>query len=1253
MDMRLYEVLFKTREKLKIRFFANGRTPTICTDEALRDLARLQPRSRGELEAIKGIGKVFVDKYGDFFLAEINRYLNAGKRVVKLRPEIKRTLRRLEDRLVNISRRNRLLYSARLTAKTAIDLFWDGNESYNMSVAKFLRGEEKTLRLADPSLAREHRAVNERRLKNGVTLMREVERDERETGESDLFIGYPFVMGKTIAEDFTVRAPLLLFPIEVNRRIDSITLRIDTKRDILFNTNLVLLQNKVAGTRHEITNNVYDETTMGYDFVGHIQKYFGEFGIRIEGSLGVGRIDKFTEYKAAEFPKFPAGDFTFENVAVLGKFALHSSAMQRDYRTLGDRNDMGVMLDQLLSGFDENADPFANDDENVECKETACAGFSERDTFYINELNASQENALVKIRDEDALVVHGPPGTGKSQVITSFISDFATRGKNVLMVSQKKTALDVIHSRLGNLSTYSIIMADIRDKENFYRQLVNLFNCDRANPFSNETWGAISSDIENNIERLDTIAQLLYTDSGKGAPMFRIYQENIGNTFRHDQSLDLTPYVKTVSRNDLEKITYPRLRTIFNGFNEPNKLQSATDHHRLLKQFPWLEFLRDGVGRFDRIKMTSEFGEFVTAQEEFLKSNIFKRLFGRGKRKKQLKQIAKPYFAKWDKMFRRPSDIMPSLNAMERFIETRAIYNALESDEREYIAAVVELCDTVTECDCVDRACRGLYDFLVYMVIERFESHNRTVFDNVKNFEFLITRVSEQIADKTTVTKQKLRATLDTAFAEFIATGKRWGEMKRISEMKRKWSINKFIERFGFELFKGVKVWLLTPEVISEILPLENDLFDLLIFDEASQIYIERGIPAVARAKKVVVCGDNKQLRPSALGVGRIDTADDDNIDYEDVNAALEVESLLDLAKTQFADSEVMLNYHYRSRYEELIAFSNAAFYGGRLLVSPNTVIPEKPPIEVIRVKNGTWENRANRAEADHVVKLIREHLETRTNMDTIGVITFNSNQRDLIMDVLDAAMRKDAEFAQLVNTEFARKDEGQDIGLFIKNIENVQGDERDIIIFSFAYAKDKDGRLNRNFGWLNQSGGENRLNVAISRSRKKIIVVTSIDPEDLIVDDLKNDGPRLLRRYLEYTRAVSNRDSDAAALVLSTLNARAAKMAERSLERFERDVAEFLTDKLPTGHTIHTGVGMGSYKIDLAIKNADGQYVLGIELDDKLYVTQPAARERDIHRRKYFTGRGWHIHRLFSNTWWNDRDNETQKILTMVSLYS
>ena len=420
-------------------------------------------------------------------------------------------------------------------------------------------------------------------------------------------------------------------------------------------------------------------------------------------------------------------------------------------------------------------------------------------------------------------------------------------------------------------------------------------------------------------------------------------------------------------------------------------------------------------------------------------------------------------------------------------------------------------------------------------------------------------------------------------------------------------------------------------------------IFDMLIFDEASQMYVEKGIPSIYRAKKVVVAGDHKQLRPSSLGTGRIEYDSDDE-DLEDtVTAALEEESLLDLARARY--DSILLNFHYRSRYEELIAFSNYAFYGGRLYVSPNVKEPPSPPIEVLKV-NGSWIDKSNVVEARKIVEMLRKFFATRKNNETVGIITFNSSQRDLINDVLDEECAKDPVFGKAVADEMKRFDNGEDVGLFIKNIESVQGDERDVIMFSVGYAKNEDGKLMQRFGWLNNRGGENRLNVAISRAKVKIVIVTSIEPEDLQVSDTKNDGPRFLKKYLQYAKAISSGDKGMADTILHSFgedrwkdkeNGCGGKIADRVYNTLVRK-----------GYSVERNVGIGGYSIDLAVKQ-NGRYILGIECDSHLYEMSSSTRERDYHRQKYLESRGWKIHRVWTPGMWKNADEEISKVIAVI----
>ena len=230
-------------------------------------------------------------------------------------------------------------------------------------------------------------------------------------------------------------------------------------------------------------------------------------------------------------------------------------------------------------------------------------------------------------------------------------------------------------------------------------------------------------------------------------------------------------------------------------------------------------------------------------------------------------------------------------------------------------------------------------------------------------------------------------------------------------------------------------------------MPLKKNLFDLVVFDEASQIFIEAAIPSIYRGARVVVAGDNKQLRPTSGFVRRYlgDDSFDDNMDLS-TQAALEVESLLDLAAAKY--QRVNLSYHYRSNSSELIDFSNMAFYENKLQIAPNiTRDYANPPIERIKVK-GSWKLRHNHEEAATVVKLVKNIFRDRKQNESIGIVTFNIEQKEYIEDLLDLEAEKLPSFRKQLEKERNRVVDGENASLFVKNLENVQGDERDIIIF-------------------------------------------------------------------------------------------------------------------------------------------------------------------------------------------------------------
>ncbi|MEQ8905444.1 AAA domain-containing protein [Ekhidna sp.] len=428
----------------------------------------------------------------------------------------------------------------------------------------------------------------------------------------------------------------------------------------------------------------------------------------------------------------------------------------------------------------------------------------------------------------------------------------------------------------------------------------------------------------------------------------------------------------------------------------------------------------------------------------------------------------------------------------------------------------------------------------------------------------------------------------------------------QVTKKRRIWPIRKVISEFSDELFTLLPCWMCSPESASAIFPMRES-FDLVIFDEASQCFAERGIPAMYRGRQIVVTGDSMQLQPSDLYRVRWDDEDDDTPE-------LAIDSLLDLTKHYLP--EVSLAGHYRSKSLELIDFSNEHFYKGKLRLLPDYAYVNKhePGIEYVQTK-GIWDDGVNEVEAGVVVAQTLSLLKKHPDKE-IGIVTFNYRQQGLIMDLLEE--------------ESANKNLLIPDSLFVKNIENVQGDERDIIIFSIGYAPDKKGKIKLQFGSLNAEGGENRLNVAVTRAREKVMIVCSILPQFLKTEDTKNEGPKLLKKYLEYAWDVS-----------------IGKWKPHLPEYEEHHVDWFLRNKIQE-KSFHEFEGFELAKelpfADLSAKKGD-TYTGLILTDDERYYQALSPKQIYAFQHFHLIMKNWPHVRFHSREFWLDADAAKEKM--------
>ncbi|MEV4625810.1 AAA domain-containing protein [Micromonospora sp. NPDC049523] len=426
------------------------------------------------------------------------------------------------------------------------------------------------------------------------------------------------------------------------------------------------------------------------------------------------------------------------------------------------------------------------------------------------------------------------------------------------------------------------------------------------------------------------------------------------------------------------------------------------------------------------------------------------------------------------------------------------------------------------------------------------------------------------------------------------------------------------------EVLLAVKpCWAMSPLLVSQVLPAQR-LFDVVVFDEASQVEPVDGITSIMRGRQIVVAGDEHQLPPTRF----FDSGDTGSEDDNDADALTDdVESLLQSFATALPLSQVKhLAWHYRSRDERLIAFSNRHIYapnGNELVTFPGAVAGDC--LSHILVDQGPIGfGPADRvgAEVDRVVELVLDHAERRPD-ESLGVITMGIAHAQRI----DAALRR----ALLTRTAVSRFfDERAEEPFFVKSIERVQGDERDAIVLSVGYGKGPDGRMLYRFGPINNDGGHRRLNVAVTRARRRAIVVSSFGSRDMDPNKLNAFGAKLLRGYLEYAESQGSR--------LTTTG------GDAVLNPFEADVRDKLT---AAGIPLVAQYGASGFRIDFAAQHPDrpGEMVLAIEADGATYHSSPSARDRDRLRQEHLERLGWRFHRIWSTEWFRNRDREVARV--------
>ena len=927
--------------------------------------------------------------------------------------------------------------------------------------------------------------------------------------------------------------------------------------------------------------------------------------------------------------------------AHLGCFSFGKFVMWKDMTDRVDELKKNPLVEHLIGGgglFDDGVDVFPAEEvsKHVDFENLFCPV-----SYDSSQLTAVLYSAMGK-----SFVLHGPPGTGKSQTITNIIAHNLALGRRVLFVSEKKAALDVVKSRLDRvgLTPFCLeIHSNKTEKKYFYSQLKEALEAAGAYQ-SDEEWRRCADDFAKCRAELDGYVEALHRRYPNGLTAYEclstLMEDGPKTVSLGDNVLAMTKEYVASARESVAELsaswraTTPEavaaLEVVHDFKWSPAAEREASAALERLSAairkngcafIPKPRFVEPAVYSLavEEMRTAAERAEKLAASPGFLRG-ILSFVAGFGKKK-----VDSSYADALDRARRFIGDSRNVLRYRASELST-----GLQIDT--YLSEAMEKGEFAAE-KAVEVFDRSLAEKTLEEIVAKtpelanFAGLRRD--ERIDEFRRLNAKLE---AMSRRVILSKLADRLPLRLEAKSPKGSELGLVRRECEKKIRHKAVRQILAEAPTLIPSLKpCFLMSPLSVAQYLPVGTAPFDLVVFDEASQIPVWDAIGVIARGKQLIVVGDPKQMPPTSF-FQKGDAEDED----EDAEEMVEdQESILDECLVAGLHS-TYLNWYYRSRHESLIAFSNEHYYDSRLCTFPAAANTPRLGVKFMFVDGGRFEKRGkgprvNEVEAKALVDYIcTEVKKPGYKKRSIGVVTFSLPQQKLIRTMLDERRGEDPALEALL------PEEGEG-AYFVKNLENVQGDESDVILFSVGYAPDENGRFTMNFGPLNLSGGERRLNVAVTRSKEQVVVFSSIHGSQIDAGEdgrIKAVGAGHLKAFLEYAERCGA-DSSCSG-------------ASGKGGGFGDVVAAFLKGK---GYVVDRNVGRSGFRIDIAVRDPDapGKYLMGIECDGPSYAGQRTAQDRDVNRVGVLNGLGWHTCRVWSVDWAFDRRRAEERLLQQL----
>ncbi len=838
--------------------------------------------------------------------------------------------------------------------------------------------------------------------------------------------------------------------------------------------------------------------------------------------------------------------------------------------------------------------------------------------------DSSQLVAIAEADRGTSFVLHGPPGTGKSQTITNIIANALFKGKRVLFVSEKKAALEVVQSRLSAIGLAPFCLelhSNKAKKRSFFSQLHNAdmdlvkYVHERVDfPIS---YTSKSVRLGEAIARLRELTDAVHQDRGSGVSLYDLIIEA--------NKLDVE--MLELSDAELTYLSPDEVAELIKTVRQLDTVAQILDHHPADSPLNGLYPFENTIESQTALEQTLGVLPEVIAKVRRKANGIINRWFQKRSAEDILSRSTE-----WQKLSALAElDVQFGIDAKERAVmrwkdATAGLRKWHHFVERAHVlhqsapSVLNHYLEGNSGKDTATAFAKGFYAGKAQKVVN---GDNRLRGFNGLLHETNLSAYHEADAEFRAISNQVLNEEMHNRLRCVSLNGL---ELKELAQLElrmfnkgRGVSLRQIVNDSRHLLHILFPCMLMSPLSVAQFLDMEPGLFDLVIFDEASQMETPDAIGAIARGKQTIIVGDPKQLPPTSFFTAGISNNESDE-ESQDADSILEDALAIGMPSLH-------LTRHYRSRHESLIAFSNYMFYEGRLLTFPSVNDSERKVTHVD--PHGVYDygkTRTNVVEAKAVVDYVVSRLEK--SPDSIGIVTFSKAQSNLIEDLLTTVLSRNK--VALANLDKA------DEQLFVKNLESVQGDERDIIIFSVGYGPDKDKKVSLNFGPLNQQGGERRLNVAVTRAKKEMVVFSSLKPEHIPEDATLPKGVVALREFIAY--AING--------CLSDIESRSNKTCDELIEQIASRLRSI-------GLNATTNVGRSDFRVDIAIKDPDNPetYSIGLIIDGKNYATLPTVRDREITIPAVLGNLGWKIHRIWALDWLDNPDAVLRGICDISNL--